>query len=233
MKLFMHILFMSEKMAIIPKPKQDLLKNMLDNCSNDVATALSEMTNCKVDVSSTSLDILLLNDVPKLLNPNELTTTVLFMKLKGDINAVILLAAPLKNILKMADIFLHKEPGYFQDLSDENVSVVKEFAHILAGYYITALNSVLRENYELSVPLLSVNPHRAIEEFGFGFVYTENIEILALKASLNVCPEETNCREKINEEIVILFKKNTIKKILRKLKSTKVLLSDSGSISRQ
>jgi chemotaxis protein CheY-P-specific phosphatase CheC len=113
----------------------------------------------------------------------------------------------------MADIFLRKEPGYFKDLSDENIPVIKELASVLAGYYVTALNNSFGTNYELSEPFLSVNPYRAIEDFDFGPVYIEEIHVLMFKASFNIA------QERIKKDIVLLFREESTKELLEMISS--------------
>lgn len=195
----------------IPLIEEEVLKSMMIDCSKKTANALSEMINMPINLSSTSLDILLINTLPEQMNPEDITTTVLYTPLKGSIKGVIVMSASLRNMLHMADIFLHKPKGYFKDLNDQNISVIKELTNILTDYYITALNSALHTNYRSSTPELSINPHRAIEEFGLGSVYADEIYVLVLKTEFAIN------QENIKETIFILFEKNEIKKILEKL----------------
>lgn len=194
----------------IQKLEKEILNKMMADCSKKTSAALSKMINLKVNMTSTSLNILPINDVPKLLNPENASTILLYTKLSGVAYGTIILSASSENTLKMADIFLHKPSGYFKDLSDENVSVIKELANIISGYYITALNHLLRTTYSSSDIALSINPHRAIEEFGFGSVYTESISVLMLKASFEI-------EGGINENAVILFNKKDVSKIMGRL----------------
>lgn len=199
---------MTDKIFVVPKFEADILKKMWISSSDKTTKALSEMINRKVDVTSTSLKILLINEVPKLLNPSNITTTLVYIQLIGAIKGVIIISSTLKNMLKMADILLHKELGYFKDLSDENIPVIKELGNILAGYYVTALNDLLGIKYEFSDPSLSINPYRMIEELGFGPVYKENIYVLMFKATLNIG------QERIKKDIVLLFRRESLKELL-------------------
>lgn len=202
------MILMLKDESTIPKFETTILKNMWDSCSNKTTKALSEIINRRVDITSTSLKVLLINEVPELLDHKDITTTVIFVQLIGAIRGVIAVSSSLKNILKMADILLHKELGHFKDLSDENLPVIKELGNILTGYYITALNDLLGIKYELSDCFLSTNPHRAIEEFGFGSIYKEEIYVLMLKASFNIV------QESIRKDIVLLFRKESINELL-------------------
>jgi len=195
----------------LPDFVSNILKNMWVSCSEKAAKALSEMINKKVEISSTSLKLMRINEVPKLLNPEDATTTIIFTQLIDPIKGVIILSTPLKNILKMADIFLHKRLGFFKDLRDENLPVIKEFASILTGYYITTLNELLEIKYRYSAPFLYVNPYRAIEKFGLGSVYKEKIYVLTFKVSFKITEEE------IKKDVVLLFGEDSIKQLLEKI----------------
>ena len=197
----------------LPKFEVNILKNMWVSCSNQTAKALSEMLNKKVKTSSISPKVLLINKIPKLLNPRDVSTTILYMQLIDTVKGVIVISSPLKNILRMADIFLRKESGYFKDLSDENIPVIKELASVLAGYYVTALNNSFGTNYELSEPFLSVNPYRAIEDFDFGPVYVEEIHVLMFKTSFNIA------QEGIKKDIILLFREESTKELLEMISS--------------
>ncbi|MEM5869911.1 MAG: hypothetical protein QXR09_01955 [Candidatus Aenigmatarchaeota archaeon] len=201
----------------LPKLEEEILKKMWFSCSQLAANALSEMINRKVLVSLPLIKILRLNEVPRLLNPEEISITIFFIKIKNNMNGVILLSSPLKHILKMADIFLKKEMGYFKDLSDENLPVLKELSNILCGYFIDAFQKLFNKKYSLSEPYLSVNPFRVIEEFEFDHVYIEDIYGLVFATTIKI-PEE-----KIEQKIVLVIRSDYVKNLLDML-SEKVKL---------
>lgn len=202
---------MSEKIIRINPLEKEALTDTMRNCTEEAAKALSEMINRKVEITSTTAEIMRINDISKHMNPNDVTTTVLFTKLSGSLKCIIVISSTLKDILKMADMFLHKKAGYFKDLSEANISAIKEFANIITGYYISALNAALNVRYKSITPTLSMNPRRAIEEFDFGSIYTEEINVLILDANIQIPADE------INEKIIIVFKANDLKRIINRI----------------
>jgi len=66
------------------------------SCSDQTAKALSEMLNKKVKTSSISPKILLINKIPKLLNPRDVSTTILYTQLIGTVKGVIVISSLLK-----------------------------------------------------------------------------------------------------------------------------------------
>jgi chemotaxis protein CheC len=192
----------------LPKFAENILRNMWTATSNKVVVALSQMINKEVKINSPSTKILLLNDVPKLMNPKEITTTLIYTKLEGEIKGVVVVSSTLRNILKIVDLFLHKEIGYYKDLSDENISVIKEFGNILAEYYVDGLNKLFETEYKFDPPVLSVNPYRAIEDFDFGNLYRKEIYSLIFQARFDIHEES------ILEDVFLLFKKEDIDSIV-------------------
>ncbi len=198
----------AHKDVSLPQAQANIIGDMWISCSNETAKALSETISSKVKVKSASLDILLINSVPRLLSPDNTATIVLWTKTIGSASGVVILSSTLKDMLALADRLLKKERGYFKDLSKENTSVIKELADLIAGYFVTALNKMLNTTYGLSPPNLSVNPYRAIEEFGLGKVYTEEVRVLMLKAGFIIIEEG------IKLDMIVLFRKENMEKIV-------------------
>lgn len=192
----------------LPKFAENILRSMWTSTSNKVVVALSEMINKEVKINFPSAKILLLNDVPKLMNPKEITSTLIYTKLEGKIEGVVVVSSTLRNILKIVDLFLHKEIGYYKDLSEENISVIKEFGNILVEYYVDGLNKLFETEYKFNHPVLSVNPYRSIEDFGFGNVYRKEIYALIFQARFDIHEES------ILEDVFLLFKKEDIDSII-------------------
>jgi|GEM_PF-1554231 len=195
----------------LTKIEEDTLNSMMYEFSKETAEALSAMINKTVDISSTSSKILLINDLPQLIGSANSATSIIFTKLTGGIRCVVVLSSALKDMAKLASLLLHKPEGYFDKLGTENTSAIKELADILIGYYITGLNHALNAEYHSTTPIISLNPVRSIEEFGFGPIYTEKIHVLVLKTSFSIREEN------IKKEITLIFKKESLEKLFEKL----------------
>ncbi|VVB60088.1 Uncharacterised protein [uncultured archaeon] len=212
--------FIPEKISV-PESERRVLEDKLTVCSNNTAKALYQMINAKVDAFPAELRVAMIDEIPRLLNPYDVTTTVLSDKIIGTSNSLIILSAPLKDIVKIADIFLHKERGYFKDITNENVHVIKEFVNILAGYYATALNELLDTSYTTSEPFLSVDPYRVLESdphklvrnLGFCAAGEEESSALVFETDFNI-PEYD-----VKMKITLLAGKEDAKNIIRAIGS--------------
>ena len=188
----------SEKGGSLSKAERKKLNSVWISCSAKAVKALTQTLGREVELKSFSTKFMLINDVPNLLNPEDITTTIVWMRVVGEINGVIVLCSSLSNIMKLADILLHKEIGHFKDLSEENMTVINELGNVVAGYYMDTLVKLF--NLQLEKPKLSVNPYRAIEFFGLGEVYRGKINVLLFESDFSI-PQHT-----IDGEVILLFR---------------------------
>jgi chemotaxis protein CheY-P-specific phosphatase CheC len=198
-----------EKSSSLSKVERKKLNDLWISCSANAVKALSQTLSREVELKSFSTKFMLINDVPKLMNPEDITTTVVWMRIGGEIGGVIVLCCSLSSMLKLADMLLHKEIGYFKDLSDENMAVINELGNIVAGYYMDTLVKLF--SLKLEKPSLSTNPHKAIEFFGLGEVYREKIDVLLFESSFSI-PEHT-----IEGKVILLFREELKEMILPRL----------------
>ncbi len=207
--------FVQERISV-PARALRVLEDKLTVCSNKTARAVYMMINVKADAFPAALRTVTADEIPNLLNSHDVTTTVLSDKIIGTANSIVVLSAPLKDIVKIADIFLHKQRGYFKDITNENVHVIKEFVNILAGYYATALNELLDTNYTTSEPSLSIDPYRVLENdphklirnLGFGSAGEDESSALVFETDFSI-PEYD-----IKMKITLLSGKEDVKKMI-------------------
>ncbi len=198
-----------EKGSSLSKVERKKLNDVWISCSANAVKALSDTLSREVELKSFSTKFMLINDVPKLMNPEDITTTVVWMRVGGEIGGVIVLCCSLSNMLKLADMLLHKEIGYFKDLSDENMTVINELGNIVAGYYMDKLVKLF--SLKLEKPSLSTNPYSAIEFFGLGEVYREKINVLLFESCFSI-PEHT-----IEGKVILMFREEMKEMILPRL----------------
>jgi len=185
---------------------------------NEALDALSKMIRKNVKLTNSSLKIELINNMPRLMNPQEIDTTLVYTILSGQLNCVIIITSPLKYFLRLIDILLNKKIDYYEALNEENKSSVLELGNIINGYFVSSLNSLFNTRFKYEPSEISVNPYRAIEDFNFGDVYKKKIYVLSLNSDFKV---ET---ENIEGKIFLLTEENNIDAILDMI-SKKVVLN--------
>lgn len=182
------------------------LKNMWTFCSKNAIKALSATLNKKMVLGSVSVKSMMLDKVPSMLNPKDTKTTVFWTPLEDGISGVMLINSSYNDILKMADMLLKKEIGYYKTINEESEPIINELIKVIAGYYMDTFVKLF--NIKLKESSWSTNPYSVIEFLGMGNVYREKIEVLVLNTKF-IIPEEG-----IKVNTIALFKNEFTDKII-------------------
>lgn len=199
-----------DKMSLTNKELR-ALESKLNVCSENISNALFEMIRIKVNTSPSLIKVAPLKTIPVFMGDDK-NITVLYNGIIGTSNGSIMLSAPLADIIKISEIFLHKQHGYFKELNTENLSVIKELSTILAGYYITALNELTDGSYAVLKPALSVGSHgltdKLIENIGMNPQSSET-DVLIFGKDFFIESEQITIRA------LLLLKKDDVLKMVK------------------
>ncbi len=193
------------------KLEKTIVTNLWVNDTKAVVDALSKMTRKDIKIIKCSFKKVRANRVPIFLNPKELSFFLSYNKITGAINGVVAIACSLEDILKLADILIHKKIGYYTALSEENLPVIRELTNILQGYYLTSLLNIFGTEINWEGPFISTNAYRAVEDFDFGPIYIEKIYVFMFYAKLLFKDE------KIKFQALLFFKDVDIRQLLDKI----------------
>jgi chemotaxis protein CheY-P-specific phosphatase CheC len=179
------------------------------------------MIRKNIKLMKSSVNIELINNIPKLMNPEEISTTLVYTRAYDHLSYVVITSSSLKHFLRLIDILLNKKIDYYEALSEENKSSVFELGNIINGYFISSLNNLFDTKFDYKESELSVNPYRAIEDFKFGDIYREKINALTFISNFKV---EWNEVEDIEGKIILLTEEDKVDTILeaisKKIKMT-------------
>ena len=134
----------------------DALREVANIGAGHAATALSQMTDCRVMISVPRITVPSLEELPKLL---------------GDLTGRTLLLLPIENAQMLCDLLLRKAPGTTKEFEELQRSALKEAGNILAGAHMGALSDFMRMMLLPSVPSLVVDRAGAVlatSHLGFG-----------------------------------------------------------------
>ena len=193
---------------MLPAYKSQILNVFWSSCIKNALDALSLMLRKNIKLMKSAINIELINNIPKLMNPKEVTTTLVYTRAYNHLNYVVITSSSLKHFLRLIDILLKKKIDYYEALSEENKSSVLELGNIINGYFISSLNNLFNTKFDYEEPELSVNPYRAIEDFKFGGIYREKINALTFISNFKV---ET---ENIKGKIILLTEEDKVDTIL-------------------
>lgn len=200
-----------------------IIGDALTVCSNNIAKALSDMIKTSVDAALPSAKVISVSDIPEMLGSRGSPAAVMSNRIIGTSHGVIIMSSSLRDILRIADIFLHKQRGYFTELNGENISVIREFSDIVAGYYITALNGLLDAGYKLSASSIMIDPYRVIEKDSYRIIRDLGLCADSVEESNALVFETDFCIPEygINMRTILLFKKEDVRNMVRIIESGK------------
>ncbi len=135
----------------------DALKEAGSIGAASASTALSKMINRPIEVSTTKLQLMDLDDISSLVGgPTILSVGTLF-EIVGDLKGALLLLASKKTTLGLADMVQGRKLGTTKFMSEMDTDAIKEIGNILVGAYMTALAELSGLNILESIPKLEIN----------------------------------------------------------------------------
>ncbi|MCX8178730.1 MAG: hypothetical protein N3D75_02805 [Candidatus Aenigmarchaeota archaeon] len=200
----------------ITSSEKELIKKALAIASKNSFSALSQTLSKKIKTLKSEVDILSIKDLIQTFYPYTDKPIVTWVKVENRIQNTIFVLSRENDILRLADVALHKDYGFYKSLSDENVSVIKQICDLIIGYFIDAEIKLFADNFEQSRPELSVNPARAVEFFGFKDVYSQKFLVLTTGFSID---------NSIECKIFLIFKANEKNEIIKRIEENIHLIS--------
>jgi len=146
----------------LSKLEADDLKEAGSIGAASASTALSKLINRPIEVSTTKLQLMNLDDIPSLVGgPTILSVGTLF-EIVGDLKGALLLLASKKTTMCLADMVQGRRVGTTKFMSEMDKDAIKEVGNILVGAYMTALAELSGLNILESIPKLEINNVPAI-----------------------------------------------------------------------
>ncbi|MFH0929308.1 MAG: hypothetical protein V1818_03060 [Candidatus Aenigmatarchaeota archaeon] len=166
--------------------KIQLLRTFWESCVEDAIKALSIMIKSDVKKTRTIIKVSNLKEIPKMMNPEEITTTLVYTKVPEQIKFVIMFSSSLRGFLNLINMLLNKKIDYYTALNEDNEPVMVEFGNIINGYFVSSLDRVFGKDLNYQDAVISTNPFRAVEDFGMGNIYKEKVKVLVFRTDFSV-----------------------------------------------
>lgn len=127
----------------------DALKEVMNIGAGNAATALSQMTGTKVDLSTPRLEVMRVEQVPDFTGKPETIMSVVLVKILGDAPGVMMLMFPKESALKIAHLLMRQSHTMLDEMDR---TALREVGNVLAGCCLTALSNFLKLSFIQSVP---------------------------------------------------------------------------------
>jgi Chemotaxis protein CheC, inhibitor of MCP methylation len=140
----------------------DVLREIGNIGAGNAATALAKMLNKKVDMDVPRVKIMEFTEVNETLGNAEITVAGILLKIEGDLTGYIMFILHLKDAVLLVDMLMGRQFNEIHELSEIELSALKEIGNILAGSYLSALSTLTNLKIMPSVPDLAIDMAGAI-----------------------------------------------------------------------
>ena len=135
----------------------DALREVANIGAGHAATALSQLTDCRIMISVPEIFVARLEEVPTRLGEEDELVVAVLMHMLGDLTGRMLFTLPEDNAKLLCDLLLRREPGQTTEFNDLEQSGLKEAGNILGGAYMNALSDFMGMMLLPSVPSLAID----------------------------------------------------------------------------
>ena len=140
----------------LTKLQIDGLKEVGNIGAGHAATALSQVIDRTIMIKVSSVDIIPLQDISRVVKMPEAKVVCVSLQVLGDIIGGILLLFDWDNALALADILKGEKPGISKILTERDESALKEAGSILSAAYLKAIGGLLKFTLIPSLPGLDI-----------------------------------------------------------------------------
>ncbi len=140
----------------------DMLREAGNIASGNAMTALSQLINSTLDMSVARVKIDTIQELPEVLGSPEEVIAGMLINVSGDFNAMLLLAFETESAIGIVNRMLGKNLKDLEEFDEMAHSVLCETGNILAGTYLSALNTFTGLKLDISSPQIAIDMAGAI-----------------------------------------------------------------------
>lgn len=139
----------------------DVLKEIGNIGAGNATTALSQLLNCKVEMSVPQVRLLDFGDVGSILGGEDQAFASVYLMVQGDISGSMMFLLDLKSARKLVSMLMHVEESN-GEMTEMEQSALKEIGNIITASYLNSLSTLTGLSIYPSVPALSIDMAAAI-----------------------------------------------------------------------
>src|SRR5690606_37550005 len=102
------------------------------------ATALSQLTGARIDVSVPNLQVTSRERIPQILGPEDQVVAAVLVHVLGDLTGRTVLVLPVASAARLAEILLRRDHGSIEAFDELGESALMEVGNILSAAYMNA-----------------------------------------------------------------------------------------------
>jgi len=189
----------------------DMLRETGNIAAGNAMTALGKLLGRTLDMSVTKVHVQNIQQLIYALgNPEEYIAGML-INVYGDLNAMLLLALETESAMKTVNLMLEKNVTCVEEFDEIDFSVLCETGNILAGSYLSALNTFTSLELNVSIPQMSIDMAGAILSYpAIEFARNDNAMLFVETAF-----RDTN--DVLNGTYILIMDNASLNKIIQSL----------------
>lgn len=153
----------------------DMLREAGNIASGNAITSLSKLIGSTLDMNVAQVRIESIQELPEVLGDAEDVIAGMLINVFGDLNAMLLLAFETESAISIVGRILGKELKGLEEFDEIDHSVLCETGNILAGSYLSALNTLTGLKLDVSTPQIAIDMAGAILSYpAIEFVCNDN-----------------------------------------------------------
>lgn len=159
----------------ITEEEMDMLREAGNIASGNAMTSLSKLINQTLDMSVAKVRIETIEGLPEVLGNAEEVIAGMLINVFGDLNAMLLLAFETESAIRIVNMILQKDLKELYEFDEIEHSVLCETGNILAGSYLSALNTFTGLKLDVSTPQIAIDMAGAVLSYpAIEFVRNDN-----------------------------------------------------------
>ena len=200
--------------------QKDALVELGNLGSGKASSTLSDMMGNKVNLTIPFMDLVQVNEVPKLISGPKKLVAGTYSQIIGDVCGGIVIVFPLKSALMMIDLFQKRRPGTTKLLEEKDQETLKEIGNVLSNSYLETFTNFLEVKADYT-------DLRVISTFGesisdFLMLNTHGEHAILLKTDFSIPSLD------INGDFILLLTLNSTDKLLMKMEAWLEKLKNTG-----
>lgn len=151
----------NEKNMQITDNDLDMLREVANIGAGNAASALSEMTGLKIDISVPNCEVIGYSEIAERMGGAENIILGMLVQMSGDMEGYILLAQELCDARSTISALMGVELSE-EDMNLADYEPMREVCNIMAGTYLSALSSMMNLSITPTVPEMTIDMAMAI-----------------------------------------------------------------------
>ena len=153
----------------------DMLREAGNIASGNAMTSLSKLIDSTLDMNVVQVRIESIQELPEVLGGAEEVIAGMLINVFGDLNAMLLLAFETESAIGLVNRILGRQLKEFDEFDEIDHSALCETGNILAGSYLSALNTLTGLKLNVSTPQIAIDMAGAILSYpAIEFVCNDN-----------------------------------------------------------